>query len=97
MTLHIVDEHGEPICPNALANDALTDDQFWDQVAAAILGTHEGPDDEGPDEIVTAQLDPCPVCGECGPCGYDDSGRPLIHANDLEDEPMTARLLGVEG
>ena len=29
---------------------------------------------------------PCVTCGEIGPCGYDQEGRPLIHVTIDEDE-----------
>lgn len=29
--------------------------------------------------------DPCPVCGERGPCGYDVEGYPLIHTVAVQE------------
>ena len=41
-------------------------------------------------DAVQAALNPCEVCGEWGPCGYDQEGRPLIHyvePDDVSEEP----------
>jgi hypothetical protein len=42
---------------------------------------------EGPDVgFVSLDAVPCGVCGEGGACGYDDEGRPLIHAQWEDDD-----------
>jgi len=69
------------LCPEAAERAAMTDGEFWDHVYGG--GARGEPYDPDPSEI-TAQLDPCPVCGERGPCGYDSEGRPLIHTNSVE-------------
>lgn len=38
------------------------------------------------DEITFSDLEPCPVCGEHGPCSYDGEGRPMIHSDAFDDE-----------
>lgn len=41
----------------------------------------EQEDVEAPDvEELGFGIDPCPECGSTGACGYDDEGRPLVHA-----------------
>lgn len=43
---------------------------------------------EPPDNVETVSIDgvPCHLCGAAGACGYDDLGRPWIHAGWDEDE-----------
>jgi hypothetical protein len=42
---------------------------------------------EPPDiDVESLGIDPCPVCGEPGACGYDAEGRPLIHTDWADDE-----------
>lgn len=70
------------LCSEAEMRDAMDDGEFW----AHVLQPNEGPDDgydpdddwnaPPPDDIV---MNPCEVCGEWGPCGYDAEGRILIH------------------
>lgn len=81
--LHLVDEHGNPLCPEALARDAMTDDEFWEHVfpSGVISDDFEGRDLDAPG-IAT----PCPVCGSITECGYDADGLPMIHALPDEDE-----------
>lgn len=40
------------------------------------------------DEVTFSDLEPCPVCGEHGACGYDADGRPMVHTDafDRDDE-----------
>lgn len=38
------------------------------------------------DEIAFSALEPCPICGEHGPCGYDAEGLPMVHTDAFEDE-----------
>jgi hypothetical protein len=71
------------LCPEAAERAAMSDDEFWEHV----LHVNDGPDhDPGiPDDIEMAELflaDPCPECGSRGACGYDQEGRPMIHAID---------------
>lgn len=72
------------LCPESANRAAMSDGEFWDHVLLGIKpgeGCDEGPDI--PDEIEMAELylsDPCPECGATGACGYDDLGRPMIHA-----------------
>jgi hypothetical protein len=35
-------------------------------------------------ELESLTTDPCPTCGEAGPCGYDAEGRPMIHTDGAE-------------
>ena len=50
------------------------------------LDEPEPPDLDGLDEVTFSDLEPCKVCGEHGPCGYDAEGRALIHIDAFEDE-----------
>jgi hypothetical protein len=44
-------------------------------------------DIDGMHPVVSLNADPCPLCGEVGPCAYDAEGRPLIHAQtEPEDD-----------
>lgn len=74
------------LCPEADRRDAMDDGEFWDTVAQNILGNHypDTDDDFDPPEV-TAQLGPCPECGEMGACAYDDEGRALVHVVPDED------------
>ena len=75
-------------CPRAAERAAMTDEEFWDDVAAN-LGYPQGPPDD-PDLVADLDLGlrgpECPVCGELGACAYDAEGRPLIHATDPEED-----------
>lgn len=76
------------LCPEAAYRDSLDDEQFWDYV----LGNRRpgDPADEldvdGTDVAVSSQYDPCPECGERGPCAYDAEGRPMVHVPTPEDD-----------
>lgn len=76
-----------PFCASSPDAAALPDAEFWDRVYANLTGWPsyecDGPDDDM--HSMTAQLDPCPECGQVGACGYDDEGRPMIHT--VEDTP----------
>lgn len=81
---------GRQLCPEADFRASLSDADFWTYV---LLGYRPGEepdwdgqgsyDEPGPLDIV---LNPCEVCGEWGPCGYDAEGRPLIHWQPPEEE-----------
>jgi len=74
-------------CPTRDLRAALTDDEFWQDVADARhpLGIWEAePTDL---DAVTFQNDPCSECGEHGECAYDAEGRPMVHIQtNGEDE-----------
>lgn len=71
------------LCSEADLRDAMDEGDFW---AHVLLPPGEGedrdydPDDDWnappPEDVV---MNPCEVCGEWGPCGYDAEGRILIH------------------
>lgn len=46
---------------------------------------HDPNDDDNAPNDPLAYGGPCAWCGETGPCGYDDQGRPLIHPCNAED------------
>ena len=78
--VHLVDANDVPVCPEAERLDAMTDAEFWENVAVS-LGVGCPPDDCDFDEVDLAQHfgSPCPECGETGPCAFDAEGRPMIH------------------
>jgi hypothetical protein len=90
--LHLVDENGHYLCPEAELRDAMDDGEFW----AHVFG-QDGPDqDYDPDddpnlpdraeyEMEQRLADPCPECGQSGACAYDAEGRPMIHAVEDDD------------
>jgi hypothetical protein len=78
---HVVDANGQPICPEAAKRDAMTDEEFWWHVFPS-----DGPDTDEEYEAHIASLTPCLVCGEDGPCGYDDQGNALVHVVPGDDE-----------
>ncbi len=39
-----------------------------------------------PADVAPVDVHPCPECGERGPCGYDDQGRPMVHIVKDGDE-----------
>lgn len=49
-------------------------------------GPELGPPEPDFDEVTFSDLEPCPTCGEHGPCGYDAEGLPMIHTDAFEDE-----------
>ena len=83
MSIHLVKPDGTFYCPEALARDQMTDAEFWAHVFPDAM---PDVDDYDLETEVTSQLEPCPVCGERGPCGYDAEGRPMLHTNDMDDE-----------
>lgn len=72
------------LCPKADARDAMTDDEFW----ADVYPQKDHADDEPPVDLISLEVDPCPVCGSAGASLYDAEGRPLIHTDTQlpEDE-----------
>ncbi len=83
-TPHLVDSTDAPICPEALTRDAMSDGEFWEHVFGG--GPEQEVFDPAEYEIPTAQYDPCPECGEQGPCAVDDQGRPMIHLVERADD-----------
>lgn len=81
MSLHVVGDDGEPLCPEAAERDALSDTEYW----ARVLGY--GPDVEGDEDFVAtvAELTPCPECGSLVACAYDTEGRALMHVLDHDE------------
>jgi len=75
-------------CPTRDLRAALTDDEFWQDVADAQhpLGIWN-PEPTDLDETATFQNEPCSECGEHGACATDAEGRALIHIQtNGEDE-----------
>lgn len=74
------------LCPERAMRDAMTDDEFWAHVADGL--SPEQPDEYNPDhDALDAGLtaEPCPECGATGACGWDDEGRPMLHAIPDDD------------
>ena len=76
------------LCPEADRRDAMTDDEFWADVARNLTGLtwDDEPTWDGPDLDVQVSREPCPECGAPGACAWDSEGRPLIHATDPDQE-----------
>ncbi len=74
------------LCPESEYRASLSDADFWAHVYPQTDGYPDDPypDDPYPPEV--ALIEPCPTCGAVTACGYDDEGRPLIHATTDEDE-----------
>lgn len=75
-------------CLDADYRNSLSDDDFW---AYVLLGERPEDFDEPDLDEVNNQDEPCDECGEMGPCGYDQIGRPLFHAKpsvegEMDDE-----------
>lgn len=82
---------GDRLCPEADERDAMSDSEFWERVGGNLLGYDPVADYEPdvPDRVEMAELhlsDPCPECGSRGACGWDEQGRPMIHATEAEVE-----------
>lgn len=64
----------------------MSDAEFWEHVLQG--GVAQDGDDDGWDELsdtdyddqVDYQMNPCPICGVRGACGYDAMGEPMIHS-----------------
>lgn len=73
----------EPFCASSPEAALLSDSEFWDRVFnrddPADFDPYEG--EPGPVDIA-----PCPECGALTACGYDDEGRPMIHATEEEED-----------
>jgi hypothetical protein len=76
--------HGGRDCSVAEYRELLSENDFW---AHVLTGTTDEPEPYDADlDGITSQNDPCPECGETGPCGYDMEGRPMIHITETEDK-----------
>ena len=78
------------LCPVADERDAMTDGEYWDDVAESILGNHMAQvfdDEDGPwDPTTDLPVEPCEVCGTAETaCGYDESGLPYVHCTPPTD------------
>ena len=59
----------------------MTDDEFWQHVYADGDGPEAEETGEPPELTTDLPVTPCEVCGTAeGSCGYDEEGRPWIHA-----------------
>lgn len=74
-------------CSEREERAAMTDAEFWAHVypqdedpRVTLIGWGEG------DQALDADLadDECPLCHAVGACGWDDEGRPLLHANPAD-------------
>jgi hypothetical protein len=65
--------------------DAMTDDEFWAHVSQNFIPAWDD-DDAGPDIDAAFNVGTCQTCGADGACGYDAEGRPMIHADNEEDD-----------
>lgn len=79
------------LCPESEYRASLSDEEFWEYV---LIGPDAGREYD-PDEDLNAprqddpQLTviPCVVCGTYyAACGYDEEGRPMVHAIPDEEE-----------
>lgn len=77
------------LCPEAQERAAMTDAEFWERV----FPQDTEPDfDDFAEDPSYATSTPCGVCGSLTACGYDQDGRPLIHAQDDPDDDVEAYL-----
>lgn len=89
---HPAKERGQrlPECTLLADTAGMDHGEFWNYVLLGILPGEErfddGPWDDGPPEITYTPLNPCVVCGSIDACGYDDEGRPMIHATENDDD-----------
>ena len=68
------------ICPEYDYRDGLSDQEFWDRTIASLDAMRDQDYYDGPEpDLFPISGEPCPECGESGPCGYDSEGRPMIH------------------
>ena len=78
------------LCPESEYRASLTDAEFWEHV---LIGPDAGRDydpDDDPNaprpEDPELMLVPCVVCGTLyAACGYDEEGRPMVHATPEEE------------
>ncbi len=75
------------LCPERAVRDAMTDGEFWEHVLCPPADPRWDEDAYQPDtEDAAFTLLPCPVCGSSlSACGYDDEGRPMVHATQEDD------------
>jgi hypothetical protein len=80
-------------CDANLRRAQMTDDEFDTDVARSLSSPSMCEDDTSlpgsdwdPPQHESLDLQPCPECGEAGPCGYDALGRPLIHPTRTDDD-----------
>lgn len=71
------------LCPEFDKRNSMTDEEFWNHVFPQPEFFEWDDDPPDPDQISV----PCTVCHSCGPCGYDNEGRPMIHTEPGEDSP----------
>lgn len=71
-------------CASSPEAAVISDGEFWEKVAIS-MGVGGRDDDDYDDDQQTAQADPCPECGQIGPCAYDVEGRPMIHTTEGND------------
>lgn len=70
-------------CPVNVRRAGMSDEDYWADVATSLgypQDVEYNPDDEELD--APAYDSACPACGATGPCAYDVSGLPLIHADE---------------
>ncbi len=73
------------LCPEHTYRSGLTDEEFWLHVFHQEgIADYQVDEPEPTDEDKLAIAEPCPECGSEGACGYDDEGRPMIHALKVE-------------
>ena len=74
-----------PFCASSLAAQALPGGEFWEMVFHRYTREH-GDIDPYEGEPGPVDIAPCAVCGVTDYCGYDQEGRPWIHADCAEDD-----------
>lgn len=68
----------------------MDDAEFWDWVFNRHRPEGEEYDDYDPShEAIGGTMEPCPVCGGITACGYDQEGRPMIHAVSSDEGECT--------
>jgi len=72
-----------PFCASSPEAAAMTDAEFW---AHVYPDDFEEPIDPYAGEPGPVDVAPCPECGALSACGFDDEGRPMIHAINVEDD-----------
>lgn len=71
------------LCPEAEMRAAMTDGEFWEHVLGNGSWYEPEPYDPRHDALDAGLIaTPCSECGAAGACGWDDEGRPLIHATE---------------
>ena len=71
------------LCPEAAERAAMSDDEFW----AHVLEPLQPPGEDVYDlPRESADLGPCPECGELGACAYDAEGRPMVHVREDDSD-----------